>query len=316
MVGAVLDVVGQNVAVAIHPSAHGFQTAAGDYERARPDYSDEAGRWLAERLDLRPGQGRGHCGGDGQADASAGGHGRKVVAVEPVAGMRERLAAALTRVELLDGVAEAIPLDDASVHARDGRAGVSLVRRRSGTDRDPSRRSRGRPGWQSSITAAARASDSGSARGDPSPTRRSNARPRSLARRVRALAPLDSGPGGRAPACPAARPRGHSRPRGPTSFIAELAATAARTSSIKSEHLSKDASEPIELPSVCELFVWQHLPQPRDEARAKFRLHDRQKCPSVAVSVKVPQLRRPWRHSRTSARGPKCLDGGSLTWRS
>jgi hypothetical protein len=62
-------------------------------------------------------QGRGHCGGDGQADASAGGHGRKVVAVEPVAGMRERLAAALTDVELLDGVAEAIPLDDASVHA-------------------------------------------------------------------------------------------------------------------------------------------------------------------------------------------------------
>lgn len=72
----------------------------------------------------------------------------------------------------------------------------------------------------------------------------------------------------------------------PTSFIAELPATAARTSSIKSEHLSKDASEPIELRSVCELFVWQHLPEPRDEARAKFRLDDRQKCPSVAVSVK------------------------------
>ena len=43
--------------MAIHPSAHGFQTAAGDYQRARPDYySDEAGRWLAERLDLRPGR--------------------------------------------------------------------------------------------------------------------------------------------------------------------------------------------------------------------------------------------------------------------
>ena len=38
------------------PSAHGFQTAAGDYQRARPDYSDEAGRWLAERLDLRSGR--------------------------------------------------------------------------------------------------------------------------------------------------------------------------------------------------------------------------------------------------------------------
>jgi hypothetical protein len=31
--------------------------------------------------------------------------------------MRERLAAALTGVEPLDGVAEAIPLDDAAVHA-------------------------------------------------------------------------------------------------------------------------------------------------------------------------------------------------------
>ena len=31
--------------------------------------------------------------------------------------MRERLDAALTGVEPLDGVAEAIPLDDASVHA-------------------------------------------------------------------------------------------------------------------------------------------------------------------------------------------------------
>jgi hypothetical protein len=43
--------------VAIDPSAHGFQTAAGDYQRARPDYySDEAGRRLAEQLDLRPGR--------------------------------------------------------------------------------------------------------------------------------------------------------------------------------------------------------------------------------------------------------------------
>jgi hypothetical protein len=56
MLSAVLDVVGQNVAVAIHPSSDGFQTAAGDCQRARPDYSDAAGRWLAERLDLRSGR--------------------------------------------------------------------------------------------------------------------------------------------------------------------------------------------------------------------------------------------------------------------
>lgn len=103
MVSAVLDVVGQNVAVAIHPSAHGFQTAAGDCQRA-PAGLLGRGRMVAGRA-AGPAfwaQGRGHCGGDGQADASAGGHGRKVVAVEPVAGMRERLAAALTGVELLD----------------------------------------------------------------------------------------------------------------------------------------------------------------------------------------------------------------------
>jgi ubiquinone/menaquinone biosynthesis C-methylase UbiE len=118
MVRAVLDVVGRNVAVAIHPSAHGFQTAAGDYQHARPDYSDEAGRWLAERLDLRSGRKVVDiAAGTDKLTQSAGGHGRKVVAVERVAGMRERPAAALTGVELLDGVADAIPLDDASVHA-------------------------------------------------------------------------------------------------------------------------------------------------------------------------------------------------------
>ena len=42
--------------MAIHPSARAYQIAAGDYQRARPDYPDEAGRWLAERLDLRPGR--------------------------------------------------------------------------------------------------------------------------------------------------------------------------------------------------------------------------------------------------------------------
>ena len=40
----------------IHPSARGFEAAAGDYERARPDYPDGAGRWLAERLDRRGGR--------------------------------------------------------------------------------------------------------------------------------------------------------------------------------------------------------------------------------------------------------------------
>jgi ubiquinone/menaquinone biosynthesis C-methylase UbiE len=104
--------------MAIHPSAEGFQTGAGDYERARPDYPDSAGRWLATRLDLHGG-----CrvldiaAGTGKLTRVLAATGASVVAVEPVAGMRERLAAALPDVELLDGVAEDIPLEDASVDA-------------------------------------------------------------------------------------------------------------------------------------------------------------------------------------------------------
>jgi ubiquinone/menaquinone biosynthesis C-methylase UbiE len=110
--------VRQNIAVAIHPSAQGFQTAAGDYERARPDYPEAAARWLAERLDLRPGrQVVDVAAGTGKLTRLLVVTGATVIGVEPVAGMRERLAAALPEVELLDGVAEAIPLDDGSVDA-------------------------------------------------------------------------------------------------------------------------------------------------------------------------------------------------------
>jgi ubiquinone/menaquinone biosynthesis C-methylase UbiE len=102
----------------IHPSARAFQTAAGDYERARPDYPEDAGRWLAERLDLRPGRTVVDlAAGTGKLTRVLVASGARVVAVEPVAGMRERLAAALPEVELLAGVAEAIPLDDGGVDA-------------------------------------------------------------------------------------------------------------------------------------------------------------------------------------------------------
>jgi ubiquinone/menaquinone biosynthesis C-methylase UbiE len=111
-------VVRNNVGVAIHPAAHGFETGAGDYERARPDYPPEAGRWLAERLDLRPGRRVVDiAAGTGKLTRVLVATGANVVAVEPVAGMRARLAGALPDVELLDGVAEAIPLPDASVDA-------------------------------------------------------------------------------------------------------------------------------------------------------------------------------------------------------
>jgi ubiquinone/menaquinone biosynthesis C-methylase UbiE len=102
----------------IHPAAHGFDSAAGDYDRARPDYPEAAGRWLAERLGLRPGRTVVDlAAGTGKLTRLLVESGARVVGVEPVAGMRERLAAALPGVELHDGVAEAIPLDDGAADA-------------------------------------------------------------------------------------------------------------------------------------------------------------------------------------------------------
>ena len=104
--------------MAIQPSARGFEAAAVDYDRARPEYPETIARWLVERLGLRP---------DRRVVDIAAGTGKltrllavecmNVVAIEPVTEMRSRLAAALPGVQLLDGVAEDIPLEDGSVDA-------------------------------------------------------------------------------------------------------------------------------------------------------------------------------------------------------
>lgn len=104
--------------MAIHRSAHGFDAAAGDYERARPDYPDEAVRWLAERLDLRAGRTvLDLAAGTGKLTRVLAGTGARVVAVEPVAGMRARLAGMLAEGDVLDGTAEDLPLADCSLDA-------------------------------------------------------------------------------------------------------------------------------------------------------------------------------------------------------
>jgi ubiquinone/menaquinone biosynthesis C-methylase UbiE len=99
----------------VHQAARGFQEAADAYARARPAYPPAAVEWMCERLGIGPARRvLDLAAGTGKLTRSLVPAGADVVAVEPIAGMRERLP---RKVEALDGTAEAIPLPDASVDA-------------------------------------------------------------------------------------------------------------------------------------------------------------------------------------------------------
>jgi SAM-dependent methyltransferase len=86
--------------------------AADVYERARPLYPDEAIDWLLPEgartvLDLGA--------GTGKLTRALAARGLDTIAVEPLAEMRTNLAWAAPEARILDGTAEAIPLEDDSV---------------------------------------------------------------------------------------------------------------------------------------------------------------------------------------------------------
>ncbi|MDQ1702118.1 MAG: hypothetical protein QOF57_1370 [Frankiaceae bacterium] len=94
--------------------AGSFGAAAAEYARARPSYPIEAVDWLLPRhasrvLDL--------AAGTGLFTRRLVDRGLDVVAVEPSDGMRAELTAALPGIEALAGLAESIPLPNASVDA-------------------------------------------------------------------------------------------------------------------------------------------------------------------------------------------------------
>lgn len=93
--------------------AQAFGAVADDYERARPGYPAEVvtltGIAGARVCDL--------AAGTGKLTRVLVAAGCDVVAVEPVAGMRERLAVELPAVDVRLGTAEAIPLPDGDVDA-------------------------------------------------------------------------------------------------------------------------------------------------------------------------------------------------------
>lgn len=100
----------------IRSEAKGFEQNADAYEAARPSYPAEAVAYIVGRGHIGPGRRvLDLAAGTGKLTRLLVPAGADVVAVEPVAEMRAVLEAALPGVDVRDGTAEALPLDDASV---------------------------------------------------------------------------------------------------------------------------------------------------------------------------------------------------------
>jgi SAM-dependent methyltransferase len=98
----------------VHPSAaQGFGRAADAYERGRPGYPEAAVARLVEVLGIGPGRAVVDlAAGTGKLTRQLLPSLADLVAIEPVASMRARLAAALPAVRVEAGTAEALPLPD------------------------------------------------------------------------------------------------------------------------------------------------------------------------------------------------------------
>jgi len=102
----------------IRDAAQGFDQNADAYEAARPSYPAEAVAHIVGHGGIGPGRRvLDLAAGTGKLTRLLVPTGAEVVAVEPVAGMRERLVAALPDVEVHDGTAEALPLPDGGFDA-------------------------------------------------------------------------------------------------------------------------------------------------------------------------------------------------------
>jgi ubiquinone/menaquinone biosynthesis C-methylase UbiE len=102
----------------LHPLAEQFASVADAYERGRPEYAPAVVGALAAELRIAP--------GDPVLDLAAGtgkltrallAFGLDVVAVEPQGPLRDKLAERLGPERVREGLAESIPLPDASVAA-------------------------------------------------------------------------------------------------------------------------------------------------------------------------------------------------------
>lgn len=103
----------------VHPeAATGFGRSSELYERARPGYPSDAVARLIRELAIGPGSiVVDLAAGTGKLTRLLTPTGADVVAIEPLEAMRAVMATTTPEVRLLDGTAEQIPLEDASVDA-------------------------------------------------------------------------------------------------------------------------------------------------------------------------------------------------------
>lgn len=102
----------------IHGAAAAFEDVADQYERGRPGYPAAAVSFLVDSLALGPGATVVDlAAGTGKLTRLLVPSGARVLAVEPVAGMRRVLRATVPGVDVVDGTAEHMPLADAAADA-------------------------------------------------------------------------------------------------------------------------------------------------------------------------------------------------------
>jgi SAM-dependent methyltransferase len=102
--------------MALHPLAERFASVAGAYERGRPEYPPAVVGALAAELRISAGAPvLDLAAGTGKLSRALLAAGFDVVAVEPLGSLRDFLAESIGADRICDGVAEAIPLPDASV---------------------------------------------------------------------------------------------------------------------------------------------------------------------------------------------------------
>lgn len=102
----------------LHPLATGFAEVADAYERGRPEYAPAVVGAIAAELRIPSGASvLDLAAGTGKLTRALLDGGLGVVAVEPQAPLREILAANIGEEHVREGLAEAIPLPDASVAA-------------------------------------------------------------------------------------------------------------------------------------------------------------------------------------------------------